>query len=133
MKGPELRKAVRKKYGKAAMVAKSGGKAGCCGESCCGGSGSVLGPVTRDLYDARETAPFPREAVLASLGCGNPAALARLEAGEVVLDLGSGGGLDVLLAAERVGSTGKVYGLDMTDRMLALARENLRKTGMRNV
>ena len=90
-------------------------------------------PITSNLYDASQTSAIPEEAVLASLGCGNPTALAQLNAGETVLDLGSGGGIDVLLSARRVGPTGKAYGLDMTDEMLALARENQRKAGVENV
>jgi ubiquinone/menaquinone biosynthesis C-methylase UbiE len=106
------------------------GKGGCCGgDSTCGSAD----PITRDLYDAAETSGLPAEAILASLGCGNPTALAELREGEVVLDLGSGGGIDVLLSARRVGPAGKAYGLDMTDEMLALARANQRKAGVENV
>ena len=130
----ELRKVVREKYGQAALAATSGGKSSCCAPSCCGG-GELPGtdPITRDLYSEGEKTQLPGEAVSASLGCGNPTALAPLNPGEVVLDLGSGGGIDVLLSARRVGPTGKAYGLDMTDEMLALARDNQRKSGLANV
>jgi len=125
-----IRETVRERYGQAALRVMEGGANGCCGASAsCGGED----PITRDLYAEGETAGLPAEAVLASLGCGNPTALAELHAGETVLDLGSGGGIDVLLSARRVGPTGKVYGLDMTDEMLALARENQRKAGVENV
>jgi SAM-dependent methyltransferase len=129
---------VREKYGKAALQVASGKAASCCGPTCCGGSATdVLGvdvdPITANLYGADETDALPHDAVLASLGCGNPTALATLLAGDVVLDLGSGGGIDVLLSAKRVGPTGKVYGLDMTDEMLNLARQNQRKAGVTNV
>jgi SAM-dependent methyltransferase len=125
----DLKNAIREKYGEAATRAAAGEtKAGCCGTSC--GCGD---PITSNLYEATETAGLPKEAVDASLGCGNPTALIDLEAGQTVLDLGSGGGIDVLLSARRVGPTGKVYGLDMTDEMLALARENQRKAGATNV
>jgi len=122
---------VREKYGEAARRAAAGGRASCG----CGTSGTNCGPdpITTDLYDAAETAFIPEGAVLASLGCGNPTALARLHPGDVVLDLGSGGGIDVLLSARRVGPAGKVYGLDMTDEMLELARANQRKAGIDNV
>ena len=132
MNQEELKKVVRKKYGKRALSTKSSERASCCETSCCGDS-SGLDPVTRDLYDEREKAEVPAQAVSASLGCGNPAALAKLNLGEVVLDLGSGGGIDVLLSARRVGPTGKAYGLDMTDEMFALARENQKKSGLTNV
>ena len=122
-----LREVVQAKYGEAARTAQKG-KASSCGCGC-----GSKDPITSDLYEARETAGLPAEAVLASLGCGNPTALAELKEGETVLDLGSGGGIDVLLSARRVGSTGKAYGLDMTDDMLALARENQRKAGVENV
>jgi len=123
----EIQRAVRTKYGAiAASVATSGG---CCGTSACGGND----PITSNLYSASETSGLPIEAVAASLGCGNPTALLALEPGQIVLDLGSGGGIDVLLSARRVGPTGKAYGLDMTDEMLALARENQRKAGATNV
>jgi arsenite methyltransferase len=134
MEDKELRKVVSEKYGKAAVAAQTGGKASCCEPTCCSGSGlGAVDPITRDLYDAGEKSQLPTEAVLASLGCGNPTALAKLKPGEVVLDLGSGGGIDVLLSAKRVGPTGKAYGLDMTDEMLALALKNKRKSGLTNV
>src|SRR5947208_4159899 len=118
---------IKSKYGSVATAAARGAKAPCCGgESSCN-------PVTSDLYSSKETSALPIEAVLASQGCGNPTALAELKPGEVVLDLGAGGGIDVLLSARRVGPTGKAYGLDMTDDMLALARENQRKAGVENV
>jgi SAM-dependent methyltransferase len=119
---------VQRKYGEAALAARSGAKAGCgCGTAC------ASDPITSNLYDAAQAADVPAAAMLASLGCGNPTALAELKAGEVVLDLGSGGGIDVLLSARRVGPTGKAYGLDMTDEMLALARENQAASGLTNV
>ena len=118
---------IKSKYGNVATEAARGAKA-----SCCGGDASC-NPVTSNLYVNSETAALPIEAVLASQGCGNPTALAELKPGEIVLDLGSGGGIDVLLSARRVGPTGKAYGLDMTDEMLALARENQRKAGVDNV
>jgi SAM-dependent methyltransferase len=125
-----IKDVVRQKYGEAAVQARSGVKAGCgCGTSACCGTD----PITSDLYDEAQAAAIPAEAMLASLGCGNPTALAELNPGEVVLDLGSGGGIDVLLSAKRVGPNGKAYGLDMTDEMLALARENLKKSGLTNV
>ncbi len=124
-----LREAIQQKYGEAASRATAGEpKAGCCGTGC--GCGD---PITADLYDTQQTSGLPEAAVSASLGCGNPTALIDLHPGETVLDLGSGGGIDVLLSARRVGPTGKVYGLDMTDQMLALARENQRKAGAVNV
>jgi len=131
MDGTEtIRETVRERYGQAALRVMEGGANGCCGASAsCGGED----PITRDLYAEGETAGLPAEAVLASLGCGNPTALAELREGETVLDLGSGGGIDVLLSARRVGPTGKAYGLDMTDEMLALARENQRRAGVENV
>src|SRR5579885_2257627 len=126
----DIKDQVREKYGQAALRAKSGGSS-CCGSApasaCCGD------PITSNLYDSTETSAVPEQAVLASLGCGNPTALAGLNSGETVLDLGSGGGIDVLLSARRVGPSGKAYGLDMTDEMLALARENQRKAGVENV
>ena len=128
--GESLRATVREKYGEAARRARTGGRSSCCGG---GPSGEAADPITTDLYSAGEVSCLPAEAVLASLGCGNPTALAQLHPGEVVLDLGSGGGIDVLLSAQRVGPTGKAYGLDMTDDMLALARENVRKAGATNV
>ena len=118
---------IKSKYGNVATQAARGAKA-----SCCGGDTSC-NPVTSDLYSNKEVSALPAEAVLASQGCGNPTALAELKPGEVVLDLGSGGGIDVLLSARRVGPSGKAYGLDMTDEMLALARENQRKAGVENV
>jgi len=126
-----IKEIVREKYGAAAKRAASGMVSACCGASPC--SGSEVDPITRDLYDESERSMLPDTAVLASLGCGNPTALAELKPGETVLDLGSGGGIDVLLSARRVGPTGKAYGLDMTDEMLALARENQKKANARNV
>ena len=124
-----IKDAVQEKYGEAARQVRTGAKkAGCgCGSSC------GPDPITSNLYDDAQAAGVPAEALLASLGCGNPTALAELKAGDVVLDLGSGGGIDVLLSARRVGPTGKAYGLDMTDDMLALARENQAKSGLTNV
>jgi arsenite methyltransferase len=127
---PDIKEVVRQKYGQAALRVKSGGS------SCCGASAatdSCCDPITSNLYDLSQAAQIPEEALLASLGCGNPTALAQLSAGEVVLDLGSGGGIDVLLSARRVGPTGKAYGLDMTDEMLALANRNKQKAGVTNV
>ena len=126
----DIKATVRERYGRAALQVNSGAKSGCCGGSC---GTAADDPITSNLYTSAETAVLPAEAVLASLGCGNPTALAELNEGEVVLDLGSGGGIDVLLSARRVGPTGKAYGLDMTDEMLALARENQRKAGVENV
>src|SRR5262245_30745598 len=123
MSEPKITEIVREKYAQAALRVTSGDGGGCGGAS----SRSGCDPVTGDLYGSEETAGLPDAAVRASLGCGNPTALAELRPGEVVLDLGSGGGIDVLLSARRVGPTGKAYGLDMTDEMLALARENQRK------
>ena len=131
MSDTTIKETVREKYGAAAREAQKGNQANCGGGSC--GCGSGPDPVTADLYHQSETAGLPEGAVLASLGCGNPTALAELKPGETVLDLGSGGGIDVLLSARRVGPTGKAYGLDMTDDMLALARENQRKAGVSNV
>ena len=129
----DLRNEVRARYGAAAQRATEGRQATCgCGTTCCD-EGEEWDPITSDLYEAGQTQGIPAEALLASLGCGNPTALAALEAGETVLDLGSGGGIDVLLSAQRVGPTGKAYGLDMTDGMLKLARENQRKSGLTNV
>jgi SAM-dependent methyltransferase len=131
----DIREAVKQKYGEAARRAAKGGTA-CCGPTCCGGEkaeGEQWNAITADLYDEGEKAGLPAEAVLASLGCGNPTALAELLPGETVLDLGSGGGIDVLLSAKRVGPTGKAFGLDMTDEMLALARANQAKAGAVNV
>src|SRR6266496_6815964 len=123
MKGTDVREVVKEKYGQAALRVKTGGS-GCCGATA---AGSGCDPITSNLYDATQTGELPAEAVLASLGCGNPTALAQLNPGEVVLDLGSGGGIDVLLSARRVGPTGKAYGLDMTDEMLALVFAGQRK------
>ncbi len=128
--GSELRALVREKYGEAATLAANGQRGGCCGS---GGGSCGADPITGNLYDAVTTADLPEAAVLASLGCGNPTALAELHEGEIVLDLGSGGGIDVLLSARRVGPTGKAHGLDMTDEMLALARENAARAGAENV
>src|SRR5438270_6541329 len=125
-----IRNEVKTKYGEVARRVALGEAAACCAPSCCG---TETDPITRDLYDASDTSLLPDAAVKASLGCGNPTALAELKPGETVLDLGSGGGIDVLLSARRVGPTGKAYGLDMTDDMLALARENQRKAGVENV
>jgi SAM-dependent methyltransferase len=124
-----IRDLVKQKYGQAALR-MSTGEASCCDSTSPRGS---CDPITSNLYAAEETTELPREALTASLGCGNPTALAQLAAGETVLDLGSGGGIDVLLSAKRVGPTGKAYGLDMTDEMLALARENQRKASITNV
>jgi len=126
---------VKEKYGQAALrVSEGATAAACCGSSaCCGATTEAWDPITSDLYDERQKAGIPAEAVLASLGCGNPTALAELKEGETVLDLGSGGGIDVLLSAKRVGPTGKAYGLDMTDEMLALANDNRRRAGATNV
>jgi ubiquinone/menaquinone biosynthesis C-methylase UbiE len=136
----EIRATVQARYGAtAARVSAGEGKAAsCCGPAdgssgCCGSTSETWDPITADLYEAGETAGLPAEALLASLGCGNPTALAELHEGETVLDLGSGGGIDVLLSARRVGETGKAYGLDMTDEMLALALENKEKAGATNV
>ena len=124
-----IKQAVQQKYAQAAVRAGQGTAVGCgCGTSCCDSD-----PITSNLYDAGEAAAVPAEAMLASLGCGNPTALADLQPGEVVLDLGSGGGIDVLLSAKRVGPTGKAFGVDMTDEMLALARRNQEKAGVANV
>ncbi len=127
----EIKDVVKEKYGEAALRVVSG-RASCCCGSQAAPEGSV-DPITANLYDEQQKAGLPVEAVLASLGCGNPTALAQLSPGEAVLDLGSGGGIDVLLSAKRVGPTGKVYGLDMTDEMLALARENQKRAGLENV
>ena len=136
----EIRATVASRYGAVAQKVADGATGGvsCCGPSdgssgCCGSTSETWDPITADLYEAGETAGLPAEALLASLGCGNPTALAELAEGEVVLDLGSGGGIDVLLSAKRVGPTGKAYGLDMTDEMLALALENKAKAGATNV
>src|ERR1700687_1452856 len=129
MNESNLQDVVKQKYGEAAQRAAGGTTA------CCGGGAQLSGcdPITKNLYDDAEKNSLPEKAVAASLGCGNPTALAQLKAGEIVLDLGSGGGIDVLLSARRVGPTGKAYGLDMTDEMLALARENQKKAGVQNV
>ena len=128
MAGDEIKRTVMEKYGQAALRAAGGERGSCGGTDSCG-----CDPVSSNLYDAADTATLPEGAVLASLGCGNPTALAELHEGEIVLDLGSGGGIDVLLSAQRVGATGKAYGLDMTDEMLALARENQGKAAVTNV
>ena len=130
METSDLKSTIRERYGRAALQVVTGAKSSCCGGSC---AGSADDRITSDLYTSAQTAAVPQDALLASLGCGNPTALAELHEGEVVLDLGSGGGIDVLLSARRVGPSGKAYGLDMTDEMLALARENQRKAGLANV
>jgi len=130
MSTDNIKEAVKEKYGQAALRVIQGRS------SCCGAAPQVEGcpdPITSNLYDGGQTSQIPQEALLASLGCGNPTALAELKPGETVLDLGSGGGIDVLLSAKRVGPAGKAYGLDMTDEMLSLARENQRKAGVENV
>ena len=130
MSTTNIKEVVRERYGQAALRVKAGGS------SCCGAapaSGLSCDPITSNLYDSSQAAQIPEEAILASLGCGNPTALAKLNPGEIVLDLGSGGGIDILLSARRVGPTGKAFGLDMTDEMLALANENKRKAGAENV
>src|SRR5438552_18444687 len=131
MNTANIKEVVKEKYGQAALRAKSGGIA-CCGSapSTCNGGAD---PITSNLYDEKQKGDLPEAAVLTSLGCGNPTTLAKLNPGETVLDLGSGGGIDVLLSAKRVGHSGKAYGLDMTDEMLALARENQGKAGVENV
>jgi ubiquinone/menaquinone biosynthesis C-methylase UbiE len=128
MADSNIKEVVRQRYGAAAKAVRTGSKG-----SCCGCSSDAVDPITRDLYQADELEGLPNEAFLASLGCGNPTALADIHPGETVLDLGSGGGIDVLLSAKRVGPTGKAYGLDMTDEMLALARENQERAGATNV
>src|SRR6185295_18440240 len=131
MSTENVKDVVREKYGQAALRAKAG-----VGNSCCGGAGAAdacCDPITSNLYNEGQEGEVPDLALKASLGCGNPTALAELKAGETVLDLGSGGGIDVLLSARRVGPTGKAYGLDMTDEMLAVAEENKRKSGLENV
>ncbi len=132
----DIKQEVKEKYGRVAQAVADGttsDDAGCCSSACCGSSTESYDPITSNLYDEGEKAGVPAEALLASLGCGNPTALAQLHEGETVLDLGSGGGIDVLLSAKRVGLTGKVYGLDMTKEMLALANENKRRAGATNV
>jgi arsenite methyltransferase len=131
MNSTEIKDVVKEKYGQAALRVTSGGSS-CCGSAPASASG-CCDPITSNLYDAGQAGQIPEEALLASLGCGNPTALAKLSTGEVVLDLGSGGGIDVLLSAKRVGPSGKAYGLDMTDEMLALANQNARKAGIENV
>src|SRR5579864_3492378 len=126
----DIKEVVKEKYGQAALRVTTGGS------SCCGAASATDGrcdPITSNLYNASELQQIPETAQLASLGCGNPTALAELKPGEIVLDLGSGGGIDVLLSARRVGPSGKAYGLDMTDEMLALARDNQKKAGVENV
>ena len=130
MNDADIKEIVKEKYGQAVLRVYSGGSS-CCGASAALGAG--CDPITSNLYSASQTDQIPSEALLASLGCGNPTELAKLNPGEVVLDLGSGGGIDVLLSARRVGASGKAYGLDMTDEMLALANENKQKTGAENV
>ena len=125
---PDITTSVKDKYGEIARQVREGASESCCGPAC-----GCSDPISANLYTENETAGLPAAAVAASLGCGNPTALAELKPGEVVLDLGSGGGIDVLLSAKRVGPTGKAYGLDMTDEMLALARENQRRAGATNV
>ena len=129
MSETNIQDAVKEKYGAAAKQVSAGKTA------CCGGGAELSGcdPISRNLYNESEKSALPADAVAASLGCGNPTALAKLKPGEIVLDLGSGGGIDVLLSAKRVGPTGKAYGVDMTDEMLALARENQKKAGVQNV
>ena len=133
---PDVTAVVREKYGQIARAVSEGTRAGaaCCATSggCCGPTAETWDPITSNLYEEGQTAGIPAEALLASLGCGNPTALAQLNEGETVLDLGSGGGIDVLLSAKRVGPTGKAYGLDMTDEMLALANANARKARVQN-
>jgi arsenite methyltransferase len=134
MSNVDIKEVVKEKYGQAALRVKSGGAASCCGTSSSTQSGcGCSDPITANLYDSSQVGQIPEEALLASLGCGNPTALAELKPGETVLDLGSGGGIDVLLSAKRVGPAGKAYGLDMTHEMLALANENKRKSGINNV
>ena len=130
MSEQDIKQIVKEKYGQIALRVTNSGGGSCCGSTA---SSDDCSPITSKLYDASETATLPDAAVAASHGCGNPTALAQLAPGEIVLDLGSGGGIDVLLSAQRVGPTGKAYGLDMTDEMLALARENQRKAGVTNV
>jgi ubiquinone/menaquinone biosynthesis C-methylase UbiE len=131
MKNASIKETVKEKYGEAALRVMTGKSSSCCGAM--PGDGATCDPITTNLYDHAQAAQIPEKALAASLGCGNPTALAELHAGETVLDLGSGGGIDVLLSARRVGPTGKAYGLDMTDEMLALANENKRKAEAGNV
>jgi arsenite methyltransferase len=131
MNSTETKEAVREKYANAALEVTNRKESSCCGRGA--GESDACDAISSNLYDALQAAEIPEEALLASLGCGNPTALARLHPGEIVLDLGSGGGIDVLLSAKRVGPTGKAYGLDMTDEMLALANENKRKANISNV
>ena len=134
MSNVDIKEVVKEKYGQAALRVKEGAAASCCGTNAPASSGcGCSDPITANLYDTTQTGQIPEEALLASLGCGNPTALAQLKPGETVLDLGSGGGIDVLLSAQRVGPTGKAYGLDMTDEMLALANENKRKACVNNI
>jgi len=135
LSGSALKDQVKRQYGDAALRVSTGETSGsCCGTSaCCGSTTETWDPITADLYDEKQKAGIPVQALLASLGCGNPTALAELKEGETVLDLGSGGGIDVLLSAKRVGPTGKVFGLDMTDEMLALANQNKERAGVENV
>jgi SAM-dependent methyltransferase len=127
-----IKDTVKERYGEAALRASAGGSS-CCGATAAASASGCCDPITSNLYDAKQAGEIPAQALQASLGCGNPTALAKLNIGETVLDLGSGGGIDVLLSAKRVGATGKAYGLDMTDEMLALANENKRKAGVENV
>jgi len=131
MSNPDLKDVVKEKYAEAALRVTKGGSS-CCGSSPATASG-CCDPITSNLYDSSQAGQIPEEALLASLGCGNPTALAQLNPGDTVLDLGSGGGIDILLSAKRIGPTGKAYGLDMTDEMLSLANENKRKSGIANV
>jgi arsenite methyltransferase len=131
MSAESIKEVVKERYASAARRVSDGTDGSCCSASCCGGAEKSI--VSSDLYGIGETSELPEKAVLASLGCGNPTALAELKPGETVLDLGSGGGIDVLLSAKRVGPTGKAYGLDMTEEMLALANENKRQVGVENV
>src|SRR5262245_49602024 len=132
MADQDIKQIVKDKYGQAALRVVSGGEASCCSSSACRDGDVSADPITSNLYTASETAALPTEAVAASLGCGNPTALAELQPGETVLDLGSGGGIDVLLSAKRVGPSGFAYGLDMTDEMLALAEKNRVDRGVQN-
>jgi arsenite methyltransferase len=136
MASEDIREVVKEKYGQAVKAAVKGANASCCGPASSSGGAALkeaTDPITRDLYSADEAALVPADALAASFGCGNPTALAELRPGEVVLDLGSGGGIDVLLSARRVGPAGKAYGLDMTPEMLSVARENQRRAGVTNV